>query len=746
MALLIPLLGLLIVQLGLTESLLYLGAIPIILTALYQERRIAYLGSGAIVILTALWTAQQVSADFGESIKTITLSGLTLLVLSEILYTLSVARRQAETAQRESEARYRAIFDASPNAMSINEPDSLGERYIEVNETYIQVTGYRRDQLIGKSPLEVGFWHNRPQHDEFVTTLERDGVVNNFEAEFRLGDDRMITAVISARMISLGGRPYVLSIVRDITAQKKAEQALQANQQFLQDVFDAIRDGISVLDADLNILQVNHWMETLYQEQMPLIGKKCYVAYQRRNARCPWCPSVKTLKTGDAHTEIVPYPSADAPAGWLELSAFPIKDANGRVVKIIEYVKDITARVRAEQEKEHLQERLMQAQKMEAIGRLAGGIAHDFNNILTAIQGYTEFLLQAFADDSPQKDLSAAQVRADLREVMAAANRAQGLTQQLLAFSRKQILQPRVISLSETITDLERMLRPLLGEDIQIFEHLAYDRDHVHADPTQIEQIVLNLAVNARDAMPNGGRLTFEVTHLTVDQEFAYAHPGLHSGEYVQLSISDTGIGMSDEVKAHLFEPFFTTKEQGKGTGLGLATVYAIVEQLNGYISVYSEEGIGSTFKIYLPHAAGPSKPAAPTMSNASMPAGNETILVAEDEEMVRLLINRVLSRCGYTVLVAEQPADALALARAHQTPIDLLITDVIMPEMGGKELATQLATIHPETCVLFISGYTDNAIVHQGVLKPGIHFVQKPFTPTDLAAKVRKILDDKNR
>jgi len=746
MALFIPLFGLLIVQLGLTESLLYLGAIPIILAALYQERRIAYLGSGAIVILTALWTARQISPDFGESLKTITLSGLTLLVLSEMLYTLSVARRQAEAAQRESETRYRAIFDASPNAMSFNEPDSLGGRYVEVNETYIQVTGYRRDQLIGKSPLEVGLWHNRPQHDEFVTTLERDGVVNNFEAEFRLGDGRVITTVVSARMISLGGRPYVLSIVRDITAQKRAEHALQTNQQFLRDVFDAIRDGISVLDADLNILQVNHWMETLYQEHMPLIGKKCYVAYQRRDARCPWCPSVKTLETGDAHTEIVPYPSADAPAGWLELSTFPIKDADGRVVKIIEYVKDITARVRAEQEKERLQERLMQAQKMEAIGRLAGGIAHDFNNMLTAIQGYTEFLLQAFADDTSEKRLSEAQVRADLREVMAAANRAQGLTQQLLAFSRKQILQPRVISLSETITDLERMLRPLLGEDIQIFKHLAPDQDYVRADPTQIEQIVLNLAVNARDAMPNGGRLTFEVTHLTVDREFAYAHPGLHSGEYVQLSISDTGIGISDEVKAHLFEPFFTTKEQGKGTGLGLATVYAIVEQLNGYISVYSEEGIGSTFKIYLPHAAGSSKPAAPTMSNASMPAGNETILVAEDEEMVRLLINRVLSRCGYTVLVAERPADALALARAHQTPIDLLITDVIMPEMGGKELATQLATIHPETSVLFISGYTDNAIVHQGVLDPGIHFVQKPFTPTDLAAKVRKILDDKNR
>jgi PAS domain S-box-containing protein len=377
---------------------------------------------------------------------------------------------------------------------------------------------------------------------------------------------------------------------------------------------------------------------------------------------------------------------------------------------------------------------LLQAQKMEAVGRLAGGIAHDFNNLLTVILGSSDLLLEGLRVDH--------QSRADLEDIQKAGQRAAALTRQLLAFSRQQVLAPQVLDLNALIADLEKMLRRLIGEDIEFRTVLAPDLGAVRADPGQLEQVIMNLAVNARDAMPHGGKLTVETINADLDDAYAQAHVPLVAGRYAMLAVSDTGIGMDTQVKAHIFEPFFTTKEKGKGTGLGLATVYGIVKQTDGYIWVYSEPGQGTSFKIYLPHVAAAPEPPAPKPLVPASLAGSETVLLAEDEEAVRNFTRRVLAAHGYTVLTAADGQEALHLAEQHAGPIHLLLTDVVMPNMGGRELAERLVAARHDTKVLYLSGYTDDAIVHHGVLEPGIAFLQKPFTLQGLARKLREVLD----
>jgi PAS domain S-box-containing protein len=377
---------------------------------------------------------------------------------------------------------------------------------------------------------------------------------------------------------------------------------------------------------------------------------------------------------------------------------------------------------------------LLQAQKMEAVGRLAGGIAHDFNNLLTVILGSSDLLLEGLRVDH--------QSRADLEDIHKAGQRAAALTRQLLAFSRQQVLTPQVLDLNALIADLEKMLRRLIGEDIEFRTVLAADLGAVRADPGQLEQVIMNLAVNARDAMPHGGKLTIETVNADLGDAYAQAHVPLVSGRYAMLAVSDTGIGMDTQVKAHIFEPFFTTKEKGKGTGLGLATVYGIVKQTDGYIWVYSEPGQGTSFKIYLPRVAAAAEPPAPKPLAPPSLAGSETVLLAEDEEAVRNFTRRVLAAHGYTVLTAADGQEALHLAEQHAGPIHLLLTDVVMPNMGGRELAERVVAARHETKVLYLSGYTDDAIVHHGVLEPGIAFLQKPFTLQGLARKLREVLD----
>jgi len=392
-------------------------------------------------------------------------------------------------------------------------------------------------------------------------------------------------------------------------------------------------------------------------------------------------------------------------------------------------------RERAEEEKTALQEQLRQSQKMEAIGKLAGGVAHDFNNLLTVIHGYSELILKSLDQSS--------RLRQDVQEILNASERASSLTRQLLAFSRKQVLQPKVLDLNDHVPNMDKMLRRMIGEDVELVTLLAKDLGRIKADPGQIEQVILNLAVNAKDAMLNGGKLTIETANVKLDKSYARSHIGVTPGHYVMLSVSDTGAGMTPEIKERIFEPFFTTKEEGKGTGLGLSTVYGIVQQSGGNVWVYSEPGVGTTFKIYLPTIEEDTESLRPTALSTKPMQGFETILLVEDEETVRKLACTVLQKYGYTVLEAPNGEEALRIVQGQNgNPIHLMVTDVVMPGMSGRQLAERLVSLWPKLKVLYMSGYTDNAIVHHGVLDPGIAYIQKPFAPDALASKVREILD----
>jgi two-component system cell cycle sensor histidine kinase/response regulator CckA len=393
------------------------------------------------------------------------------------------------------------------------------------------------------------------------------------------------------------------------------------------------------------------------------------------------------------------------------------------------------ARKAAEEALRQSEEQLRQAHKIEAVGRLASGVAHDFNNILTVITGHSELLLRQLDADDPR--------RKNAEQIEKAAYRAAALTRQLLTFSRKQVIEPRVLKLNAIILNIEKMLRRLIGEDIEFCTVLDSAAGHIKADPGQIEQVIMNLAVNARDAMPNGGKLTVTTANTTLDKNQLNNFPDLCAGDYVMLTIADTGTGMSEEVKAHLFEPFFTTKPPGKGTGLGLATCFGIVKQSTGHINVHSELGRGTTFKIYFPQVQSALESPRVRIMPTEATGGNETVLLVEDEPVVRELAVATLREKGYTVVEAVNGEEGLRMARQHDGKIDLVLTDVVMPVMGGKEMADALRTSHPDTKVLFTSGYTEDAMGHHGVLRPGILFLQKPYMTATLARKVREVLDE---
>jgi len=405
----------------------------------------------------------------------------------------------------------------------------------------------------------------------------------------------------------------------------------------------------------------------------------------------------------------------------LEQTAASLERANAALVEQID-------------RSQRLEDQLLQTQKMEAIGQLAGGIAHDFNNLLTVVFGYNRMILEDQSNTADVLDWAG--------QVRDAAERAASLTNQLLAFSRRQVLQPKIVDLNEIVRNMERLLRRVIGEDIDLATRLDPVLESVQADPGHLEQVIMNLVVNARDAMPAGGKITVETANMTLDEAYTRSHSGVAPGEYVQLAISDTGEGMTEETQRRIFEPFFTTKELGKGTGLGLSIVYGIVKQNGGEIWVYSQQGLGTTFKIYLPAVLPGKYDESGRLVVSTSERGHETILLVEDETNVRMLVRAVLKKQGYTILESKDVHHAMRLARERREPIDLLLTDVVMPDLSGPELARQLLTVHPEMKVLYMSGYADSAIVRHGVLPPEVAFMQKPFTPESLNIKVREVLD----
>ena len=419
---------------------------------------------------------------------------------------------------------------------------------------------------------------------------------------------------------------------------------------------------------------------------------------------------------------------------WVEQTVVLLTEGD-HVTGFQAIVRDITARKKVEEEKAALEEQLIQSQKMEAVGKLAGGIAHDFNNLLTAVSGYAELAMM----QTPVSDRTTQY----LQEIHKSAARASDLTRQLLAFSRQQVFEPKVLDLNQLVIDLDRMLRRLIGEDIELVILTTQEKSAVHVDPGQMEQVIVNLAVNSRDSMPEGGKITIETSIVGYHDASSRPYREVPTGDYVLLTVTDTGTGITDEVKEHIFEPFFTTKDVGKGTGLGLSTCYGIVKQSGGYITVESEYGHGTTFRIHVPHVNEEVHYIQQQDELLYMPSGDETVLVVEDEPTVRALTSNILNQQGYTVLEASNGVEALRIAQEHLgTEIDILVTDVVMPLMSGLELADRFMSLHPDSTVLFMSGYTDHTVINNSELETDGNFMAKPFSPSTLAHKVREVIE----
>ena len=517
-------------------------------------------------------------------------------------------------------------------------------------------------------------------------------------------------------LTSVGGQ-IALAIER-----KRTETALRESEARLRVLVEQLPAVLWTTDAELRFTSsVGAGLSRLGLKPQEVVGKSLYEYFQTNDRSFMPIAAHRRALNGESVTFHVEWGS-----GSYACHAEPLRDGNGVVVGVISMALDITDR-------KQLEAQLRQAQKMEAVGRLAGGIAHDFNNLLMVIQGYTELLLDRLGGEHP--------LRRNAEQIHDASQRAAGLTRQLLAFSRKQMLDPQVLNVQEVVSDMEKMLRRLIGEDIELATTTVPNLWPVRADRSQVEQVILNLAVNSRDAMPSGGKLTIETANVELDSSYS-RHAVVEQGEYVLLAVSDTGTGMDAATQAHVFEPFFTTKEKGKGTGLGLATVYGIVKQSGGYIWVYSEVGKGATFKVYLPRVRGEDLHAPKKVDLKVSKRGCETILLVEDEKGVRDLAREYLTQEGYQVLEAQNAEDALKLARAHAGEIQLLFTDVVMAGMSGRQLAEEMQKLLPQIRVLYMSGYTDEAIVHHGLLGRGMVLLQKPFTLNSLAMKVRETLD----
>ena len=559
----------------------------------------------------------------------------------------------------------------------------------------------------------------------------------------------LMVALIAVGHAARGGGPFVMQTVPStavvlllyigvlavtglglgaVAAQhRRADVGLRDAHERLRTVVQSSPLAMYTLDRTGHVLTWNPAAEALYGWRAEeVLGRSAPTASDDSKVEDEWLRE-RVLQGQAVKGVELTHRRKDGSRVNVSLSIAPLHGAGDRVAGTLSIAADLT-------EIRQLEVQYRQSQKLEAIGRLAGGIAHDFNNILTAILGTSDLLL---------KDLDAgSRAREDVEEIRRAGQRAAGLTRQLLVFSRQQVLDPRVLDLNAIVTNAQTMLRRLIGEDVDLRTILAPDLGAVRADAGQLEQVIVNLTVNARDAMPRGGVVTVETANVELDGGYAERHIPARPGPYVLLAVSDTGVGMDTATKARLFEPFFTTKGPGKGTGLGLATVYGIVKQNSGYIWAYSELGHGATFKIYLPRAGPAPEPVIRTDVPVAATRGSEVVLVVEDEEEVLRLTTRILEDRGYTVLSAAGGDEALGVAERHTTRIDLLVTDVVMPGMSGREVALLLKPSHPEMKVLYLSGYPDASIVHQGLLEPGLAFLQKPFGPDVLAAKVRDVLD----
>jgi PAS domain S-box-containing protein len=632
----------------------------------------------------------------------------------------AIDRKHAEDEVRQSEARFRRLVESNMLGIVFS---ALSGKPTEANDAFLNMVGYSREDLAAGRMLwtEMTPPEYRELDEKALGELAASGVCETYEKEYIRKDGTRVPILLGLAMLE-GEPPCAVGFVLDISDRKRAEKSLMQSESQFRALFENALDAVLIAN-DMGV----------YVDANPAACDLLGVSYNEVIGR-----TIRDFTEDDYEAENA--------RSWEQLlkdgmmrGVFHLRRPDGEVVEVdfsatanfipgrhLSLLHDVT-------ERRKLEDQLRQSQKLESVGMLAGGIAHDFNNLLTVITGYSELTLNRLDKADP--------LARNIEEVKKAADRATSLTRQLLAFSRKQVLQPKVLDLNSVILNIEKMLGRLVGEDMELRTLPGIGLGQVKADPGQIEQVLLNLVVNSRDAMPKGGKITIETANVYLDEAYARRHIAVQTGWYAMLAVTDTGHGIDLETQKHIFEPFFTTKEQGKGTGLGLSTVYGIVKQSGGNIWVYSEVGVGTSIKIYLPlveeHVTKPDAEAARPESIA----GTETILLAEDEEMVRNLARDSLKMHGYTVLEAANAGEAMVICQQHEGPIHLLLTDAVMPRMSGKELADQFLRLRPDTRVLYMSGYTDRAIVHHGILDEDIAFIGKPFTPDALVLKAIEVL-----
>lgn len=635
---------------------------------------------------------------------------------------VAIERKRAEQELSRSEERYRDLVE---NAQDIIYSHDLKGNYLSSNKASEEITGYTLEESLRLNLAQAVAPEYVEKAREMLGRKLAGENVTAYELELIAKDGHHVPVEVNTRLVLENGVPIgVTGVARDITARKQAEAELRR----LAAAVEETADSIVITDKDGNIQYVNPAFErvTGYTKE-EVLNQNPRLLKSGKTDEAVFRELWETITRGDVWTGHLINRRKNGTFFEERVTISAIYSESREIINYVAVKQDISDLML-------LEDQLRQSQKMEAIGQLAGGVAHDFNNLLTAINGYSSLALQRMKGDSV--------IKGYLEEIKKAGDRAANLTRQLLAFGRKQMLQPVALNLNDVVGDMNKMLRRLIGEDIQLTAKFDPALRKTKADPGQIEQVLVNLVVNARDAMPTGGHLTIETANFEIDSEYALRHVGVHPGRYVALKVSDTGTGMDEETKARIFEPFFTTKEKGKGTGLGLSTVYGIVKQSGGNIWVYSEPGRGTSFKVYLPQTEDATETYERTTIETAPSGGSETILVVEDEDVVRGLTREILEGAGYKVLEASGGAEALRLCEETDEPIHLLLTDVVMPETSGREVAEQLKLLRPNLSVLFMSGYTDAAIVHHGILDSTVEFIQKPFNPRALVEKVREVLD----
>ncbi len=624
---------------------------------------------------------------------------------------------------------YRQMFQMTPNAVIISDSN---RKIQTANLQAEKLLGYGSGEMVGLLIDDLVPERYRENHKKNYQNYQKSPEVRLMSSRQDLTavrkDGSEIDIEISLSPLPIKGELLIMSTLRDVT---RYRQENEKNRQ-LSAIFEQTADSVVITDIEGTILQVNRaFQQVTGYSAAEAIGKTPRILKSGKHEDKLYAHLWKTILAGKTFRMIFDNKKKDGTIFQESQTITPVKNENGEITHFVAIGTDVTV-------EKKLQDQLFQAQKMEPVGQLAGGIAHDFNNLLVTIQGYADFISKSVDKEST--------VYSDAQEIINAGQRAASLVKQLLAFSRKQLIQPRVINLADTLVRFQKMLRPIFMENIEIVMVPAPNLGLVYVDPHQIEQVLLNLAINARDAMPNGGKLTIHAHNVKLDKSYAETHAEVSAGDYVAISIGDTGTGMTPEIKAHLFEPFFTTKGLGKGTGLGLATCYGIIKQHKGHLSCYSEEGQGTTFRIYLPRIYDREETIVSETPLGQIAGGHERILLVEDEAMVRRFVESSLKSLGYQVLSVPYPDEALRILTANPVPpIDLLLTDIIMPKMSGKALAIEARNLFPNMKILFMSGYTGEQLSGDGILNPDINFLEKPFTYEALAAKVREILDSKN-